>query len=121
MPLIVAAVAMYYWNRSAGPRFHGKTAAEWESEISQWGDNRDPQVYAAYIRPPPRWRVYLNKFLGDEWINAECEFVENDLVLEGDDPQAIPILIELAKSRDPRIRALATWSLGAIHKKTDVE
>jgi hypothetical protein len=70
-------------------------------------------------RQPTTWAHWLPDWLrGGSGPSAEAMLTELPLV-DGDD-HALPVLIELLRNDDPKVRQLAAWGLGILGKRARV-
>jgi len=112
----------YYLSQAApgGPVYRGKTVGQWEAELRGW----EPRLAGVGIMSPPiLWwgkRPTWRQQLSDWWDSArgsgppprvEAWVLPGGL---GRGPEAVPVLTELLRSRDPVVRRAAAQTLGTI-------
>lgn len=110
--LAVAAAPWFLFGRHSGPTYHGRTAAQWESEIRQWYPVAYGNPMASWFRHASWWEVWLGR------VNVSYR-VRSDrppalMPLLAGDAEAMPVLVELLSSPDADARALAAQGLREI-------
>jgi hypothetical protein len=93
-------------------KYQNRTAAEWEEELEKWDRIGRPGRYIWYRRPdaiPALWSRVTGRVSWGE-ISEKCPLVGDN------DAEAVPVLVELLRSDNPKIRSLALRGL-ARHKQ----
>jgi hypothetical protein len=117
--LLMAALAVLVWcspGKPTGPVFRDRTAAQWEAELQHWdawdmgiwGYGREPSPHFVWMRTPPWWQGWLQK------VGIEVHSGSGELPLLEGDPDALPVLVELLHSADPKGRRAAIQGLTAL-------
>lgn len=104
LPLVAAGGFAYWVNREKleGPTYQGKTVAEWEASLKcPVSIHGSGTIGYMIYDPPPLWRR-AGVWLGLLKVEHNIEFVESPGELSC--PEAVPILINLLRSRDVSVR-----------------
>jgi hypothetical protein len=109
VPLSVAAALWTAWYKPWEARYHGRPASWWGREITRWysrGIDTNKALDQMWTRTPTTFEQvlarsgYSGQLVGEE-----------DYRLADGDPTAVPVLVELIRYRDVKIRRLAATSL----------
>jgi hypothetical protein len=107
--------------RPSGPVFRGKTAAQWERELQHWEffdsgpvetihfATRCSTRFTEWYRISPWWESWLQT-AGIEVSHDDPEVAP---LVDGA-PDALPVLMELLQSADPKVRRVAATGLEAL-------
>jgi HEAT repeats len=116
MTVLVLAITATWWvNTKRVPQregcFRGQTTSQWEWTLRRWaigtGGKHNGWRSTSWVYQPSFVERHLEK-LGFQ-PEAPCSLP----LLEGD-PEAVPVLVELLKSPDPKVRQIAVQGLEKI-------
>jgi HEAT repeats len=103
------------WFASGGrdaSAYRGWTAAQWESEIRRWSHATSTSkgcLWAHWYRESTWWERWLER-IGVAAGSFSRSFPTQMPLLEGD-AEAVPVLVELLRSKDSNVRRLAAQAL----------
>jgi hypothetical protein len=104
---------VYFAGQRPEATFRGWTTRQWEGEISRRGPSiwGEPVIDPGQLGPapePPAWVTWLGK------AGFRIERDKSSFSLLAGDPDALPVLVELLESADPRARRVGAYGLRAI-------
>jgi HEAT repeats len=114
--LLVILVIGISWRankgRSTGPVYRGMTAVQWELELEQW--HAIEYEYFHLAPPKSSWRARLGL------AKPVMVLVDQQLVdaIQEPNSDALPVLLELIKARNARVRCIAVYGLSRLAPET---
>jgi hypothetical protein len=105
------------WGRLRGEAFYrGRPTSYWRGHVLAWNDlGFYPPAVSLVVRRPRWWADYLPWRSGRPAPLVEAE------PFPGDDPAAIPVLMELLRDEDPEVRVGAAEALRQIDSQAAAE